>query len=43
MKKQIGWKKAEVNTLKLIHELEVHKIELEMQNQELLLAKEHSN
>jgi PAS domain S-box-containing protein len=33
-------KLAEVNTLKLIHELEVHKIELEMQNQELLLAKE---
>lgn len=31
---------SEVNTLKLIHELEVHQIELEMQYEELQLAKE---
>jgi hypothetical protein len=36
-------KLAEVNTLKLIHELEVHQIELEMQTKNLLLAKSKQN
>ncbi len=31
---------SEIDTLKLIHELEVHQIELELLNEELLLAKE---
>jgi len=31
---------SEADMLKLIHELEVHQIELEMQNEELVIAKE---
>lgn len=35
-------KLSEVETLKLIHELEVHQIELEMQKEEFMLAKEQA-
>jgi PAS domain S-box-containing protein len=39
---ELGSKYSDVDALKLIHELEVHKLELEMQNEELMRAKEQA-
>lgn len=40
---KLGSLLSEADTLKLIHEFEVHQIELEMQNEELIAAKEQAD